>query len=289
MISVKTISLYCLYAFFTALVFLYLLFPGETVESFVNSRLKAVDAALAMDAASMRPTLPPGVKLSGVALKRDGAPLVYFENARFSPELPSLLKEEIQIRFNARLADGVIAGKTVVGNIGPPSLLRTEADLTRIRIEQLDLTKAMDRFALSGLLEGHITHDGGRGQSGTTNSKLNATELKISLKTPLFGMTDLIMDRVNAEFSSSRGSLRLKALTFEGPLADGKISGTIALRQPFGKSRLNLSGNVKPRPELFARLQETIFQGTIDRKTLGTRGLAFRIRGTVDSPDINTR
>jgi type II secretion system protein N len=109
------------------------------------------------------------------------------------------------------------------------------------------------------------------------------------LKAPILGIGELVMDQTNAEFSISRQSLRLKALTFEGPMLEGRINGTIDLRRPLEKSRLNLSGNVKPRPELVARLQETVTTETINPSVLGTRGMTFRVRGTIDSPDVPMR
>ena len=91
------------------------------------------------------------------------------------------------------------------------------------------------------------------------------------------------------EFSATGQNLRLKSVAFSGPMLEGKVTGTIELRRPFGQSRLNLTGNAKPRPELFARLQETIPQGIVNTRTLGTRGLTFTVRGSIDSPDVSTR
>jgi hypothetical protein len=72
-------------------------------------------------------------------------------------------------------------------------------------------------------------------------------------------------------------------------MLEGKITGTIELRQPLEQSRLNLTGNAKPQPELFARLQETIPEGVVNTRALGTRGVTFRIRGSLDSPDVSMR
>jgi hypothetical protein len=72
-------------------------------------------------------------------------------------------------------------------------------------------------------------------------------------------------------------------------MAEGKITGSIELRKPIENSQLNLTVNAKPRPELIARLQETIPQGFIDTRSLGTRGMNFRISGSVESPDVSLR
>ena len=289
MVSAKTIFAYILYALVATALFMILLFPDQAVKAFVNSRLAAIDPLLSMDAASVRPALPPGLKMVGVDLHRDRLHLAHFENARMSPVIGSLLSEEKQIRFQARLAEGNITGRAVMADAGPTGLLRAEADLDRIRLDRLAAIQAIDRFGLSGTLKGHLTHDGGRPPVGMTNGKLNAAGLRIALKTPFFGITELVVDQADTEFSFNGRNLRIKSLSFGGPMVEGKINGTIELRAPFGKSRLNLSGNAKPQPELFARLQETIPQGVVNPRTLGTRGISFRLRGSVDTPNVSMR
>lgn len=289
MVSAKTIFAYLLYAMLAAVLFLYLLFPDQAVIAYLESRLAAIDPALAMEAETIRPALPPGLKMIGVDLKRDGARLAHFDHARMSPVLTSLLQDEKQVKFQARLADGSINGRTVLAATGPSGLLRAEADLSRIRLDQLDAIKAIDRFSMSGLLEGRLAHDGGRAPAGVTSGVLTVSELRITLKAPFFGLKDLVMDQTEAEFSISGRNLRLKTLTFNGPMVEGKITGIIELREPFGKSRLNLTGNAKPQPELFARLQETVPQDVVNNRAMGTRGVNFRVRGSIDNPDVSKR
>lgn len=289
MVSFKTLFGYLSYALLTAVLFMVLLFPDQAINAYVNGRLGAIDPLLTMQAETIRPAMPPGLKMIGVDLTHDRVRLAHFDHARMSPELTSLLRDEKQVRFEARLAGGSIDGRAVMADTDPAGLLRAEADLSRIRLDQLDAVKAIDRFTLSGTIEGHLTHDGGRAPAGVTSGVLNVSELHITLKTPVFGIADLIMDQTDAEFSINGRSLRLKALNFGGPMVEGKITGSIELRQPFGKSRLNLTGNVKPQPELVARLQQTITPGVADTRMMGTRGLIFRVRGSVDNPDVSMR
>ena len=289
MFSLKAFFTYLLYALLAAALFLVLLFPDQAVKAYVDGRLAAIDPSLTLVAATIRPAIPPGVKMSGVDLNSGSVLLAHFDDARMSPDLLTLLQEKKQVRFQARLADGTIKGRAIMDDTGPSGRLQVETDLSQIRLDQIDAVKANDRFTLSGSLKGHVTHDGSRAPAGITSGLLTVSELRITLKAPFFGITDLLMDQTDAEFSVSGQNLRLKSLTFDGPMLEGKISGTIELRHPFEQSRLNLTGNAKPRPELFARLQETIPQGIVDTRTLGTRGLTFRIGGSIDSPDVSMR
>jgi len=289
MFSVKAIFTYLLYALLASAFFLVLLFPDQAVKAYLDGRLAAIDPSLTMVAETMRPAIPPGLKMTGVDLNRGSVRLAHLDDTRVSPDLMALLQDKKQIRFQARLADGTIKGRVIMEGTGPSGHLQVETDLSQIRLDQIDAVKANDRFTLSGSLKGHVTHDGGRTPAGITSGLLTVSELRITLRAPFFGITDLVMDQTDAEFSVSGQNLRLKSLTFDGPMFEGKMSGTIELRHPFEQSRLNLAGNAKPRPELFARLQETIPQGIVDTRTLGTRGLTFRVGGSIDSPDVSMR
>ena len=289
MVPVKAILAYLLFALLTAVIFLYLLFPDQAVKAYMDGRLAAFDPSLSMVAESIGPAIPPGLKMSGVDLNRDSLRLVRLDDARLSPDLMALLQNKKQARFQARLADGTIDGLAIMENDGLSERLRVEADLSQIQLEKLAAIQANPRFSLSGSLRGRMTHDGGHAPSGMTNGLLTVSELHITLKESFFGINDLVMNQADAEFSVNGRSLRLKTLTFDGPMLEGKITGTIELRHPLEQSRLNLTGNAKPRPEMFARLQETIPQGIINTRTLGTRGLTFRISGSIDDPAVSMR
>ena len=288
MVSAKTIFAYILYALLAMAVFMVLLFPGQAVTAYMNRRLAAMDPLLSMEAASVRPTLPPGIKMTGVDVRHDRLHLAHCEKARMSAAMGSLLKEERRIRYQARLAGGDIRGQAVLVANGPAELSRAEADLDRIRLDRLDAVKAIERFGLSGTLKGHLTHDGGGTPAAVTNGKLTADGLRISLKKPFYGISEIVVDQADTEFSIKGKSLNIKTLSFGGPMVEGKIDGSIQLRTPFGQSRLNLSGNAKPQPEMLARLQEIIPEGLVNPRTLGTRGLSFRLRGSVDDPKVST-
>jgi type II secretion system protein N len=289
MVSVKAIIAYLMYTLLVVVLFLYLLFPDQAIKAYMDTRLAAVDPSLSIVADTIGLTIPPGLKMTGVDLNSDSLRLVHLDDARISPELTTLLSAEKQVRFQGRLADGTVDGTATLNNSNPGGRMRVEVDLSQIQLEKLDRIKANDRFSLSGSVDGHIVYDGTRAPAGITNGSLTASGMQINLKSPIFGLTELMVDKADADFYVNGQYMRLKALTFDGPMAEGKISGTITLRNPLERSRLNLTGNAKPRPELIARLQTTVVQGFVNTRTLGTRGLIFRIRGSIDNPTVSLR
>lgn len=287
--SFKTIFAYLSFALLAVLVFLYLLFPAAAVKAVIDNRLAAVDPSLTITADAIRPTLPPAVNFSGVDLKRNGIKMIHLDQAWLTPALSTLLKAQKRFACKATLADGTVEGRFFTEGDGLSGRVRMEADLSSMRLEKIEALKSLSQFTLAGPLSGRLTHDGARAPAGQANGLFTVPGLKITLKTPVFGIAELAMNQTEADFSINGQTLRLKALTFDGPLMEGRINGSIEIENPFGRSRLSLNGNVKPRPELFARLQDTVPQGIINPRTLENRGLNFRLFGTIDNPDVSMR
>ena len=137
-------------------------------------------------------------------------------------------------------------GQATVASAGPAGGLQVEAHLSQIHLDQLDIINKNLHYTLTGILNGRLTHDGGRAPRGMTSGLLTAAELRIALKTPFFGISELVMDQAEADFSISGKNLRLKALTFNGPMLEGKMTGTLEshfnLNQPGLHHRLRLCG-----------------------------------------------
>lgn len=290
MISTKAIVAYLVFALAATAFFGYLLFPDAALNTYVEQRLAVMAPGLQVTADSTRPTLlPPGVKMTAVGLSYDGQRLTQIATACIYPHLRSLLDANKKVRFTASLADGTLNGTAATSNDNPSGRLRFTVDLDQIRLERIDAFKKNERFT-DGSLARHIANDvSPNPSSGGVNGRLSVAGLKIQLKEPFFSLNDLVMEKTDAEFTMSGGNIRLTALTFDGPMVEGRITGVIDIRQPMQDSRLNLSGNVKPRPDLIARLQESLPAVLENVRTLGTRGLNFRVRGTIDNPDLSMR
>ena len=285
----KTIFIYLCFAVLAVILFLYLLFPEAAVKAYVDDRLAGIDGSLSCTADTIRPTLPLAVGLNGVDIARNSVKLIHIDQARVSPALSTLLKTQKRFNCTATLADGSIDGRIFMEGSGRSRKIRAEADLSSIRLENIAALGALSRFTLSGPVDGRLTHDGNRPPIGQASGLLTSNGLTIKLKTAVFGIAELVMDHTEMDFSLAGQTLRIKSLTFNGPLMEGKISGRIEIEDPIDRSRLRLNGNVKPRPELFARLQGTLPQGLVNPRTLGTRGLNFRLYGTIDTPDVSMR
>ena len=286
----KTIFAYLLFTLVVVALLLYLLFPAPAVKAYLEARISSIDPDLTLSLETMSPTaLPPGLRVTDAKINRGDEKLVQIESASFSPVLLSLFRNNKEVSFALGLAGGQVEGQAVLDRKGAGDQVQVAADFSQVHLEQIEAVKTNERFSLAGTGQGQATYEGNLAGTGKTNGSFTISDLQIALHEDLFGIDELLLGRTVCTFSGNGHVLRVKSLTFDGPMAEGKITGTIELLTPLGGSRLNLTGNAKPRPELIARLQETIPQGLIDTRSLGTRGLNFKIRGSVDSPEASLR
>ena len=164
--SFKTTLAYLCFGLIMVAVFLYALFPDQAIRDYLESRLAAVDPSLAITAEGIRPAIPPGVKMHGVALSRNGVRMASFDNARLSMDLATLLKAQKRFQFEAQVADGSINGRGVMEGTGPAARLRTEADLEAVRLEALEGIQSLPNVSLAGPVNGRLTHEGALAPAG---------------------------------------------------------------------------------------------------------------------------
>ena len=67
---------------------------------------------------------------------------------------------------------------------------------------------------------------------------------------------------------------------------DGRIAGTIGIRQPFGDSRLDLDGWARPHTEFLAKLDGALAASAEDLRAIGENGFEFSFAGTYDQPQV---
>ena len=75
-------------------------------------------------------------------------------------------------------------------------------------------------------------------------------------------------------------NITLNQFEINGRQLAGDASGSIKIAHPINKSRINISGNIKPHPTLIKEI------GSLFVKKMKNGGIPFRISGTLESPDF---
>ena len=81
----------------------------------------------------------------------------------------------------------------------------------------------------------------------------------------------------------------LKRLEAKGGQVEGSLTGTIMIRKPMGKSRINLRGSFLPQEVLLASVQGILPGNLFKQGKMGDKGMPIRIYGTLEKPKFSFR
>lgn len=271
-----------------AVVFLYLLFPKDTLRAYVQAQIQQNLPDVSVEIGQVSPTFPPGLTLANILCEREELPLVAAKRATIRPALLKLLGSAKVVNFDVETSEGRIDGQGIL-RTGKGGELSVEADLEEIALEEIAGLRAIPDYVISGLLSGKVDFNAVPGRSGSGNADLVVNEAKVELLNPLFGIENLSFTSIEAQMILSTRRLQLRRCNLRGNEVDGTISGSVMLRTPMNQSRLNLSGVLHPHAEFMANLQRTVPVALLGGNNLGQRGLPFRITGTFEKPGFSLR
>ncbi len=267
--------------------FLYLLFPEKTIRDFAKGRFAQIRPDLYLEIDRVRPFFPPGLRFDAVAVQADGNPLWVFEKIRLSPELATLFSRSPAYGFIAKSYDGTLKGRFRMYDGLPEERLSGHARIQDLDLEKLPVTQSLSGFSLSGKLQGEVLLNKDRREQVDVNAQLEVVEAAVEMAAPLFALKTLSFKSIQADLKVHGRTLILRHLLFKGPQVDGRISGSIFLRNNLRQSVLNLTGKVKPNHLLLAGIgkgfQSLFFSS--NKKSLD--GIAFRINGTIERPNLS--
>lgn len=286
--SIQKIVLYVAFTVVFTVVFLYLLFPSDTLRAYIVSQIQHSAPELSVEIGKVTPAFPPGLGLANIICEYQEIPMVTASQATIRPALLKLLGSEKVADFHVLTSEGRIDGRTTIRE-GKQTLLSVDADIDQIALEEIAGLRAIPDYIISGLLSGKIDYKATPGRSGSGSADLLVANAKLELINPMFGMEGFAFPSIEAQLNLSPRRLQLRRCTLKGNEIDGNISGSVMLRAPLGQSRLNLSGVLRPHAEFMAKLKTSMPVALLGGKNLGQKGLPFRITGTIDKPGFSLR
>lgn len=285
----KQIFYYLLFGFAALLFFAYVLFPSDGLKPYFSEKLSEMDPNIGIRIEKIKPVVPPGMALHNVDIHYQGLLLAKMPTLKIAPGLTTLFKAEKEISVNGNMGGGIIKGAGFLVDDNGYRVSSAHADLTNVKIEQIELLSRVKEYRLSGLIDGNIKMDGKKGPRGTLTADFTVTQARVGMVNPFFGIDHITIDRAEAGLLVTSKRVRIQSCTLKGPQLDGKLSGYIDIKSPVEQSRLNLSGSARPHPEFIAQLQGALPEGMLNSSSFSKRGLPFRIRGMLGNPEFLLR
>jgi type II secretion system protein N len=287
--STSKIFLYTGFALAAVIIFLYLLFPSELFRDVLEERVAQINPDLMVVAETIRPTIPPGLKLQSVVISHTDFPVMRSDYLKVTPNLFSLLSDPKVFNFKGPLGSGDFRGRGEINRKTKRPQDKVTLNLNNIPVEVFEILERWPQYKPSGELSGRVNYDSLKGAGGTVEADVRITPFRITLNPPLMGLETLDFSELKAQMTMTPRMLQIRRCEASGNQIEGKLTGSIVFSKPFGSSRLTMSLTVKPRPEFVAQHKNDIIGGFLASDKAQKRGILFRFSGTLDNPSYRVR
>jgi len=277
------IFLYVVFGVAALVIFLYLRFPSELAKLALQDEVKSVDPRVSLEIDRIKPVIPPGLKLEPLSARYADMPILRMNFLKIRPSLFNIFSSSSRYAYRGEIGSGHLKGRTVtvVKNNRPQS--KITVTLNRVPLNYLEILQQWKGIKADGELDADIVFDTAKG-GGTADVDLEISPARIAFDPPLMDVAALDFSQLKGRLMVTRRMLQIKNCDAVGNQIDGKLTGTIVLREPFEESRMSLSLTVKPRQAFLSDHKNDMIGGLLSPADAQKRGLVFRITGTLNNP-----
>ena len=274
--------LYFIYVIVVIALFIYYLFPSDAVKKYITFNLNKANPELNITINNIKPGFPPGLTLYNVSLYRQNNLLIKAEQVKITCEFLSLFRPKTTFFFDAETYEGLLKGRAdIIAN-----KLIINADLTDVQTKNMPVVQNLFNRKISGLLNGNIIYSGNRKFVGTVNAKLNLSDGEVELLMPVFDLESFSFRSITVDAEMNNQEIQINECIIKGEQADGRIFGSVSLKNPFVKSVLDLTGTVKPNHSLIENLQD-IFPVELLLLITDEGDFPIRLYGSIEKPGLS--
>jgi type II secretion system protein N len=283
---------YVLFAAVASGVFLYICFPSEAVQQYLEGSATGFDPSLALRVDRIRLAFPFGLKLESpdLGLKESpGISLFKADSFVLMPSIRTLTLRRPALGFDCRAYAGKIQGVIALEKFSLEGPFDSHIEITGVRLGQYPLLREWLKRDLTGTMSGIMTYVCSRGNylQGSGNGDFSILDGSVRFAQPFLGVESLDFHRIDARIVIEKQEISLPRLEFKGKQMEGMVSGTIHLNPNFQKSTLNLKLAVKPLADFLADEENFFDAAQFLTQRLTSGNFTIVIRGTVARPRIN--
>jgi type II secretion system protein N len=284
----KTILLYVGVVLLATALFLYLRFPADTVKDFISAKVSQSTPGMEVTIEKLSPKLPTGTTLENVELEYEKQLLLTVEQAKISARPSTLMGNNKAVSYLLSTSGGEVKGRAIFMNdVAGPSV-DVKARFSSIQLGDIPAIETFSGYKIEGILDG-IVNVNGSDRNGTAQTAFTISQCAINLVQPLLGLEKLNFQLIEIELAMIGQRVRVKKCNLNGEEVDGRITGSLTVRNPYGLTRLNLSGVLKPQPAFSAKLSKKIPVALLSGTNIQRKGIPFKITGTIDRPGYSLK
>ena len=284
-ISKKSIF-YTIYIIAITGIFLYFLFPSDTLKTYLAYRLSQGNPEVTVTIDRVRPVIPPGISLYNVAIAHQNKPLVDLEKLKLMPGILSLFSDTTTVNFKGYLNAGTISGRAELDDNSGVQEVKGDGRISGLQVEGIPALQRLPADKIAGVLNGNFTF-ANVGSDRSLTGKLTLSKSKIELKKAVFNVKSLEFRDIDADLIVKNDTLTINQTKARGNQLDADLTGTIVLAGLAGKQAMDLSVSVTPHHLLLAKIEKNIPMDFLRNKKAGEAAISFKIDGTLDKPNFS--
>ena len=284
-ISKKSL-LYAIYIIGVTGIFLYYLFPSDSLKAYLAYRLSQGNPDVTVTIDRVGPVIPPGIGLYNVGILHQNQALVDFEKLKLMPGILSLFGDKTTVNFKGHLNVGTISGQAELDGSSGAQEVTCDGRISGIQVQGIPALQRLPADKISGVLNGDFSF-ANVGAKPSLAGKLTLSQSKIELKKAVFNLKSLEFRDIDTDLMLKNNTLIIKQTKARGNQLDADLAGTIALAGQFAKSAMNLTVSVTPHHLLLAKIEKNLPMDFLRNKKAGEAAISFKINGTLDNPGFS--
>jgi len=273
---------YILYIVVVTIFFLYYLFPGEAFTSYVNNHINGLLPGYKISTEQAMPSFPPALKLKSPAIYNQNKPIIGADQLKIRPAYLSLLSGNKTFFIDGLAYDGHLEGSADIAFNSKPKLNLNLA-FSGIQISQIQSLREFVAYEITGAARGKFFYNNSKANNDKGNAEITISDSSIKFNPSLFGIDQVSFTTIDAKFEMINRKITLNQFEVNGRQLSGDARGVINLTDPINKSRISITGTLKPHPTLIKEI------GSIFSKKMKNGGVSFRISGTLGHPDFSLK
>jgi len=241
---------YILYGILITAVFLYYLFPSETVKNYIVSTVTDNNPGINLSIGTTKIGFPPAISCENLAVsfKDKKNSELKADVVKVRPALMNLLAGRLSLLLYANVYEGNVAASVSFENrMSTEGPMEVIIGLDNINIGKCSYLRDASDRQIDGKLKGFLRLNGEHDKimNSTGNAEFILVDLSIRLLKNMFGFDTLTFDRIEISMSLKNRILKMNEINFAGKQVNGTLKGNIFLQRNVTQSRLALRGDIE--------------------------------------------
>lgn len=288
MSNIRKGFLYAAYILVATIFFAYYLFPADAVKKYIIFNIDRASPDINVTIDQINPVFPPGLKLQTIRFDHISGLFLRAEQIKIFPKILSFFGPKTTFLFKGSAYKGSSEGRIDITKKESARQVTINAKLSGMQLKDISAIKTLTGREIKGLLEGSITLSNKK-SGGTGNARFVVSDGSVELLMPILNLDTIAFSTLASNLSLDDRQFKIKQCTVKGDQIDARLSGSVILKNPLGKSIVNLTGTLKLHKALLVKLRKDLPEKFIPKKAFSKYGFSFRIRGTLDNPGFSLK